>query len=82
MRYLWMLAVVFVVSISISCQGDPATISDQPFVPGGGTVSYVVSGRALPQTRAIAQLFRDTPQLAKPSRKLAFRLVPPRRRRS
>ncbi len=41
----------------------------------------VVSGRELPQTRAIAQLFRDTPQLAKPSRKLAFRLVPPRRRR-
>jgi spermidine synthase len=39
----------------------------------------VASGGDLPPTREIARLFRDTPQLARPSRKLSFRLVPPRR---
>jgi precorrin-6B methylase 2 len=39
----------------------------------------VACGRTLPAVREIARLFRDTPQLARPSRKLAFRVVPPRR---
>jgi spermidine synthase len=41
----------------------------------------VASGRDLPPARDIARLFRDTPQLARPSRKLSFRVVQPRRPR-
>ena len=41
----------------------------------------IACGRSLPPPREIARVFRDTDELAKPSRKLAFRLVPPRRPR-
>ncbi len=39
----------------------------------------VAAGRDLPPAREIARLFRGTPQLARPSRKLSFRLIPPLR---
>jgi predicted membrane-bound spermidine synthase len=38
----------------------------------------VACGRPLPAAREVARLFRETPALAKPSRKLSFRLVPAR----
>jgi spermidine synthase len=40
----------------------------------------VASGRELPKTREIARLFRATPQLRRPARRLDFRLIPPRRK--
>ena len=38
MRYTHLFAIMFFVIVSSSCQNDPATVSDQPFLPGGGTV--------------------------------------------
>ncbi len=40
----------------------------------------VASGHELPKTRVIARLFRQTPQLSRPARRLDFRLIPPPRR--
>jgi hypothetical protein len=38
----------------------------------------VACGRPLPPAREVARLFRETPELARPSRRLSFRLVPAR----
>jgi spermidine synthase len=41
----------------------------------------VASGRGLPATRSIARLFRATPQLRRPARRLDVRVIPPPRQR-